>query len=130
MTLNELLIRLSGICNSPVRYCHGKDDNQIKRIAIVGGSGSSFIEDALKANADAFITADVSYHNFHRVEGKMALLDPGHYEMEQFVTKGLHDFLSSKIDENVNLCISHAYTNPIRYYPDNDYTKKQKLYYK
>ena len=130
LTLNALLKRVSDTCNSPLRYCHGKDDGKISKIAIVGGSGSSFIDDALKAKADVLITADISYHNFHRVERKMALIDPGHYEMEQFVTKGLHDFLASKIEENVNLYISHAFTNPVRYYPENDYTKKQKLYYK
>ncbi len=126
LTLEMLLEKVSSVCKSPLRYCRGKNDSEIKTIAIVGGSGSSYIDDAIKAKADAFITADVSYHNFHRVEGKMALIDPGHYEMEQFVAKGIHDFLSSKIETNVQLFLSEINTNPVNYYPVNDFFTMKK----
>jgi dinuclear metal center YbgI/SA1388 family protein len=126
LTLDMLLQKVATVCHSPIRYCHGKNNTLIKTIAIVGGSGSSYIDEAIKAKADAFITADVSYHNFHRVKGKMALIDPGHYEMEQFVAKGIHDFLSSKIETNVQLFLSKVYTNPVRYYPAMNYLEMQK----
>lgn len=128
LQLNQLLENISSVSNAPLRYCEGKPDSSIKKIAIVGGSGSSFIDDALNSNVDSFITADVSYHNFHKVKGKMALIDPGHYEMEQFVAKGLYDFLSVKIDKNIILNLSHSYTNPVRYFPDNSFNDKQKKY--
>ncbi len=128
LSLSELLERLANVCHSPIRYCNGKSDSDIDRIAIVGGSGSSFIDDALQSQVDAFITADVTYHQFHRVAGKMALLDPGHYEMEQFVAKGIFDFLSSKVEPDVKLNLSGSYTNPVIYYPDLNYSEKQKNY--
>jgi len=127
LSLPNLLDRLSAVCNSPIRYSNGSS-NIINRIGIVGGSGSSFIDEAMDQGLDAFITADVSYHNFHRTEGKMAVIDPGHYEMEQFVAGGLLDLLRDKIDEGIGMRVSGSYTNPVNYFPDNNYSDNQKKY--
>lgn len=70
--------------STTVRYCVGARE-QIRHIAIVAGSGTSFLDAAIAAGADAFITADVKYHTFHRASGTIAIIDPGHYEMEQHV---------------------------------------------
>ena len=125
ITLDELLDKIQSVCSSPIRYCSGLNDSELKRIAIVGGSGSSFIDNALNAKADALITADISYHNFHRVSGRMAVIDPGHYEMEQFVAAGIRQFLLDKIDNNIDVSISETYTNPVSYYPDAGFREKQ-----
>ena len=114
----ELLNNVYRVCNSPLRFNKGKTNN-IKRIAILGGSGSSFINDAIDTEADVFITADVTYHKFHFVNGKMMIIDPGHYEMEQFVPFGLKKLL----EENLNngslnkIIVTSKLTNPVRYYP-------------
>lgn len=124
-----LLDKVQTVCNSPLRYTIGSND-VIRKIAIVGGSGSSFIKDALKSGADAFITADITYHIFHEVKGKMMLVDPGHYEMEQFVPLGLLDFFKEQLDENQFDFIlnSKSLTNPVYYYPSINYREKQKKY--
>lgn len=36
----------------------------IKRVALCGGSGAFMINDAKRCNADAYLTADVKYHDF------------------------------------------------------------------
>jgi len=127
ISIYDLLDKLSDVCSSPVRYSMGRAET-INTIGIVGGSGSSFIDTAMQKDLDCFITADISYHNFHRTAGRMALMDPGHYEMEQFVSRGLYDLLNDKLDDTVKLCISHSYTNPVRYYPQSNYTENQKKY--
>jgi dinuclear metal center YbgI/SA1388 family protein len=127
----ELLELINNICISPVRYTKGREDKLIDRIAIVGGSGTSFINEALKSGCDAFITADVTYHRFHQVQGRMWLIDPGHYEMEQFVPQGLKKVLIDKLDKKEYnfIKVSSILTNPVRFFPDsNDYTNKQKQY--
>ena len=114
----DILKNVHSVCNSPLRYNIGKTNN-IKRIAILGGSGSSYINDAIDAEADVFITADVTYHKFHYINGKMMIIDPGHYEMEQFVPFGLKTLL----EENLNngsfnkIIVTSKLTNPVRYYP-------------
>lgn len=121
INLNELVARVSEVCNSPVRFCDGSG-KPIQRIAIVGGSGGSFIGDALSAGADVFITADIRYHDFHRVRGIMALIDPGHYEMEQFVATGLAEVIKKfvRFDETLEIIESSILPNPARYFPNTE----------
>ncbi len=126
----ELLDRVSILCSSPVRYCNGKG-SLLEKIAIVGGSGSSFINSAMQAGCDALITADVSYHKFHQADKKMMIIDPGHYEMEQFVPSGLSKLIKTldKDSEIGSVLISKIHTNPVNYYPlSADYITKQKNY--
>lgn len=121
-----LLEKVNSICACPVRYCKGGSDI-VKKIAIVGGSGYSFIDAVLAANCDAFITADVTYHKFHAVKGKVLLIDVGHYEMEQFVPKGIVDAIGNILaNNNIKYKTSKIVTNPVVYLSDNDYYSKQK----
>ena len=63
---------------------------KIKTVAMVGGSGMDFYDRARSLGADAFITADVRYHDFHRADhDKILLVDAGHAETERFVTQGM-----------------------------------------
>ena len=68
----------------------------IKKVAVLGGSGSFAIESAKLANADAFITSDLKYHDFFKAENKILLLDIGHFESEQFTKNLLQSYLKKK----------------------------------
>ena len=89
--------------------------NPVKKVAVLGGSGSFAIENAKNAGANFFITADLKYHDFYRAEGKLVLADIGHYESEQYTKNLLHVYLSKKI-LNFALILSNTKTNPIKYY--------------
>lgn len=131
LSIQELMERLSEVCGSPLRYCKGRDMENINKIALVGGSGSSFLDEAIESEADCFITADITYHTFHRAAGKIWLLDPGHYEMEQFVAQGLAELLTGVLSHSdINsISIAGALTNPVLYYPNAEfYRKKQEEY--
>ncbi|MFA7325277.1 MAG: Nif3-like dinuclear metal center hexameric protein [Candidatus Kapaibacterium sp.] len=125
--INKLLEKVSDICNSPLKYNIGVNDN-ITKIAIIGGSGSSYIQEAYKLGCDVFITADIKYHDFHSVEGKMAIIDPGHYEMEQFVPIAMKNILKEKLGEGINIITGNVLTNPVNYYPEHNYKESQKKY--
>jgi len=57
---------------------------------MVGGAGMDHYNDALASGADAFITADIRYHDFHRADhDKILLIDAGHAETERFVALGM-----------------------------------------
>lgn len=121
-----LIEKVHKSCLSPIKFTEGKSEF-IKTVAIVGGSGSSFLGNVLEKNVDAFITADVSYHTFHAVKGKLWLIDPGHYEMEQFVGKGIAETLLKFLPNDISLNISKSYTNPVRYFSDDlNYERLQK----
>lgn len=127
ITLDLFLEKCAFIFNSPIKYCKGKS-NLINSIAIVGGSGSSYIDTILNENVDCFITADNSYHNFHKLDGKLTLIDIGHYEMEQFVPKHLARLLQNEFMSEVAFYVSKSFTNPVCYYPNLHYIDKQKNY--
>lgn len=86
----------------------------IKRVAVLGGSGSFAIQAAKSAKADVFITSDLKYHDFFSAEGQIILADIGHYESEQFTKSFLADYLSKKIT-NFAVVLSTTITNPVKY---------------
>jgi len=122
LSSDDLLKRIYKVCKSPIRFSTAKNVKTIEKIAIVGGSGTSFLNDALNSGADAFITADITYHRFHEVNEKMMLIDPGHYEMEQFVPEGIFNFFKKNMDKNdySAIYLSKTVTNPLKYYPGTE----------
>jgi hypothetical protein len=40
----------------------------IKKVAVLGGSGSFAIKNAISSGADAYLTADLKYHQFYEAE--------------------------------------------------------------
>jgi len=93
----------------------------IKKVAVLGGSGSFAISAAKGAGADIFLTADLKYHDFYQAENQFIIADIGHYESEQYTKNELVDFLTKKITnfapafEKGNIKISEVNTNPIKY---------------
>jgi hypothetical protein len=90
-------------------------NKKIKKIAVLGGSGSFAIEAAKAAGADAFMTADLKYHDFFTAENSILLADVGHYESEQFTKNLLVAYLTKKIT-NFAIILSKTNTNPVKYF--------------
>ena len=83
-----------------LRYT-GDPNAAVRTVAVCGGSGSDFIPQALRAGADAYVTADVTYHKFFDVldasgRPRMALIDAGHYETEAVTEQLLTDWLAER----------------------------------
>ncbi|MCK0180408.1 Nif3-like dinuclear metal center hexameric protein [Flavobacteriaceae bacterium S0862] len=86
----------------------------VKKVAVLGGSGSFAINAAKAAGADAFVTADLKYHDFFTAENKLLLTDIGHYESEQYTKNLLVAYLTKKIP-NFAIVLSNTNTNPVKY---------------
>lgn len=114
MSVDALVDRVAMVCGSPVRFLPGPAD-PIQRVAIVGGSGISFYDEAVRSGAEVFITADVKYHAFHAAHGHIGIIDPGHFEMERFVPEGLIAALTPRLGADITLMASTVNTNPVRY---------------
>ncbi len=89
-------------------------NKKIKKVAVLGGSGSFAISNAKKAGADAYVSADFKYHDFFKAEKSILLADIGHYESEQFTKNLLVDYLTKKFS-NFAIILSEKSTNPIYY---------------
>lgn len=96
MDERDMMDMVSRICNIPVIRHSPLTGRKVKHIAICGGSGSFLIPKAIAAGADAFLTADLKYHDFFEPGGRMLLADIGHYESEQFTTELLYDLIREK----------------------------------
>ena len=90
-------------------------NKNIKKVAVLGGSGSFAIHAAKTAKADVFVTADLKYHDFFTAENQIVLADIGHYESEQFTKNLLVAYLTKKIT-NFAVVLSKTETNPVKYF--------------
>lgn len=87
----------------------------ITKVAILGGSGSIAIRHAIQSGADAFLTADLKYHQFYEAENKLFLADIGHFESERYTKNYIVDYLREKI-LNFAIILSEENTNPVKYF--------------
>ena len=86
----------------------------VKRVAVCGGSGSVLLKNATAANADIFISADFKYHDFFDAENDIVIADIGHYESEQFTKDLIYDLLVKNFTKFA-VRLSKVNTNPIKY---------------
>lgn len=87
---------------------------EIKKVSICGGAGSFLIKNAINSGSDAYISADIKYHEFFDADGKILLADIGHYESEQFTIELLQHVLQEKIP-NFAVLKTAVNTNPVHY---------------
>tara|TARA_R110002049_G_scaffold993_11_gene7280 strand:- start:65678 stop:66772 length:1095 start_codon:yes stop_codon:yes gene_type:complete len=115
MTENGFLVDLKTKMNTECIRHSALLGKPIKKIAVLGGSGSFAIEAAKASGADIFITADLKYHDFFTAENQIIIADIGHYESEQYTKNGLVAFLTKKIT-NFAVVLSKTNTNPVKYF--------------
>jgi dinuclear metal center YbgI/SA1388 family protein len=96
-----------------IRYTNLLNKN-IKRVALCGGSGSSFLSDAISAKADVYISGDFKYHEFFEAENRILIADIGHFESEQFTKDIFFEIITKKMP-TFAVQISDSKTNPINY---------------
>ena len=88
---------------------------KIKKIAVLGGSGSFGIEEVLNKKIDCYITADLKYHDFFKSNDKILLIDIGHYESEKYTKELILSYLNKKIPKFA-CTIAKTKTNPVNYF--------------
>jgi hypothetical protein len=87
---------------------------KIEKVALLGGSGSSYLHEAIAAGADIFITADVKYHEFFEAGNKIIFADIGHFESEQFTKELFYEIVTNKFSKFA-VRLSEVTTNPMNY---------------
>lgn len=101
--LDAFLARAANALSANGLQYVGHLEQSIRRVAVCGGSGSDLIDDAMSAGADAYLTADITYHRFFEVldpdgHPRMALINADHYDTEQCVEDLLVDWLSARFE--------------------------------
>jgi dinuclear metal center YbgI/SA1388 family protein len=99
--------------NTYLRYNANYMPRPISRVAVCGGSGKELMSSALRQNADAFITADLKYHDLQSAEPRLLCIDIGHYESEIFTLEIFLDILNKNTTFAVH--ISKKGKNAVNY---------------
>ena len=86
----------------------------IERVALCGGAGAFMLDEALRLEADAFLTGEMSYHQFFGHEQEIQIAVMGHYQSEQY-TRDIFYQLISEMAPELPLFITSIDTNPIHY---------------
>ena len=95
MTLSEFAERVKQATGAEAILTFDAGVN-VKRVAILGGSGSDDVEVARRAGADTYLTGELSHHHFADAPGQgMNLLAAGHYHTEQPVCEILAEMVRS-----------------------------------
>jgi len=87
----------------------------IQKVALCSGSGASYIQSAIKNNADAYITADLKYHDFTACPSNLLLIDAGHYETEIHFVQKIFEIITKK-NTNFAVRLSENCSNPVNYF--------------
>ena len=75
----------------------GALEKEVRKIAIVNGSGSRFVPKALFKGADLFISGDLDHHAvLDALEGGMAVGDLGHFLSEAPMLQAMYQYLSAE----------------------------------
>jgi len=86
----------------------GDLNKKIKRMALCGGSGSSFIKHAIQLKADLYITGDIKYHEMLENYDKITIADVGHRASEQPVLFTLKEKLEKTFkDLEIQIFMEH-----------------------
>ncbi|WP_336822628.1 Nif3-like dinuclear metal center hexameric protein [Sporosarcina sp. USHLN248] len=58
----------------------GDGNKIVKKVAVLGGSGSKYIHSAKRKGADVFVTGDIDFHTAQDAEAMgLSIIDPGHH---------------------------------------------------
>ena len=83
---------------------YGDLDKAIKKVAVCGGSGASFIKDACRENVDVYVTGDIKYHDAQQaLELGVAVIDAGHFETEKPCIDSLKKYLTEHTDLDISI---------------------------
>lgn len=113
MTKSDFLDHLCvSLATKAIRYS-GSRTQRIRRIAVCGGTAVSMLPAALKQGVDAYVTADIKYHEYFHDQNDFLLVDVGHYESEQMINEGFIEYLRPLFPQAAWLQ-TRTHTNPMR----------------
>ena len=111
----KLIERVKKVLNIDALRYIGDLQKKIKKIAMVPGSGGSFLSKAKAIRADAYITADVKHHTaLEAHEEGIFLIDPDHYPSECLLIPGWAKMIRD-VTKEVEILESEISTNPFHY---------------
>ena len=102
MSLKELSMMIKEKLNMDALRVVGSLDTNIKKVAVVTGSGADLAKKAQRSGADVLITGDVKYHDAQdAIDEGMCIIDCNHFESEDIFKDVMKRFLDDIDDISV-----------------------------
>lgn len=86
----------------------------VRRVALCTGAGSSMMNDARRAGAQLYVSADFKYNNFLDADRELVIADVGHFESEYCAIELIYEIIRKKI-ATFALYKSVCAVNPVNY---------------
>ena len=99
-----------GVKGAYVRWVEGSK-KQVKKVALCGGAGAEFIEQAIAQGADAFVSADFKYHELQSAYQRITVVDMDHWVSEHFTREIFEELLAPHVQTHV----ASTDESPVRY---------------
>lgn len=92
----------------------GDPDRPVRRVAVCGGAGDSYLSAAVRAGVDAYVTADLRHHpaGEHLAAGGPALVDVAHWASEWPWCGQAADVVRAAFGGTVEVVVSTRRTDP------------------
>ncbi|TWP49368.1 Nif3-like dinuclear metal center hexameric protein [Lentzea tibetensis] len=92
----------------------GDPERPVKRVAVCGGAGDSYLKTVTRAGVDAYVTADLRHHpaSEHLAAGGPALVDVAHWASEWPWCEQAADVVREAFGGTVQVLVSTRRTDP------------------
>ncbi|RDW19213.1 Nif3-like dinuclear metal center hexameric protein [Oceanobacillus arenosus] len=116
MKLRDLCEHVKTTLEVPNMRVIGDLDKQVRKIAILGGSGEKYIHLARQNGADVYITGDMSFHVAQDAwQMGLQVIDAGHY-IEKVMKQATKLFLEKELDNDlIEIITSETSTEPFQF---------------
>ena len=114
MAADDFIIAVKKAFGVECAMCNELLRRPIKRVAICGGAGDFLLDEAVKNQADAFITGEMHYHQYFGYEQQIQICVIGHYQSEQYTAEIFEEIIQKECP-GVKTVIAETCTNPILY---------------
>ena len=96
--------------SAPLRWVEGSQ-KKIKTVALCGGAGAEFVEQAIAQGADAYVSADFKYHELQSAYQRINVVDMDHWVSEHYTREIFEEILSAY----VKTYIASTDESPVRF---------------
>lgn len=102
--LKEFISKIKLALESKDLIVYGDLDKRIRKVAVCGGSGSGFILDAYKKDADLYITGDIKYHDGQLAHDLgLTVVDGSHFNTEKIILPAIKKYLNNNLKEETKI---------------------------
>lgn len=117
ISAKEFLNKIKDRLDIDMLKVYGDIDKNISSVAVCGGSGADFIEDAYNLGAELYLTGDIKYHDSQLAEQLgIIVVDGGHFNTEKIILPVIKETLDNQFNREINIIVHDESSVPCQFY--------------